>query len=562
MTRIPEIMVTIGPTLEKIEDLCAATEAGARWFRLPCGYRQRPHVENAKAVRFASRECNIPVQLLLDLPSSRPRTGTMPDLKLNVGDRVVFYDSATSSVAPVEANYIAVPLPHLSPLLAKIEKGQRLWFCDGRLEFLAELVSDQAVFAHLVRGVIPFKTSNSLFLPDSVSPFKMVTEEDNRLLADLAENEITPDWIAFSLVSVPEDIVAGRHEIQSPFAKKVKVMAKIETAAAVDKAEAILSETDGLMVARGDLGPAVEFIRLPGVQKALVDLAQYHGKVVVVATQILEGFAETGVPPRAELAGLAELARQSPSVIMFGKETVYSPRPIECIQLAIDAMKHESNRLNNAKYELPRCLSSTLGQPLAVAIEGPNGTGKTHLCTLLRERLSLPYIRGIPSAWEHAEMKMHLIRDADWFASAMYFLSGVIESSKEIQHKNELLSVMDRSVWSTLAVHYAHDPKRMGLLMPLLELASGRIKVPDLTIVLEASPAVCRERIAHKSGLDQQYDAASPDTETFNYREREFYHWLATRWPKIIFIDSERDSIEEVYTKTEKAIREFLPCSS
>src|SRR5215475_7015252 len=83
--KIPEVMATIGPTLEKPEDLRRAIEAGARWFRLPCGYRQRPHVQNARDIREAAQQTGIPVQLLLDLPSSRPRTGSMHELRLNVG---------------------------------------------------------------------------------------------------------------------------------------------------------------------------------------------------------------------------------------------------------------------------------------------------------------------------------------------------------------------------------------------------------------------------------------------------------------------------------------------
>src|SRR5271170_2806137 len=80
--KVPEIMATLGPTLEKQQDLRQAIEAGVRWVRLPCGYRQRPHVENARAARAAATQAGLPVQLLLDLPSSRPRTGLMQDLQL------------------------------------------------------------------------------------------------------------------------------------------------------------------------------------------------------------------------------------------------------------------------------------------------------------------------------------------------------------------------------------------------------------------------------------------------------------------------------------------------
>ena len=91
--KAPTVMATVGPTLEQPEHLEQAIKAGARWFRLPCGYRQRAHVENARAVRQAAAQLEIPVQLLLDLPSSRPRTGNMEELRVAAGDRVVFCGS-------------------------------------------------------------------------------------------------------------------------------------------------------------------------------------------------------------------------------------------------------------------------------------------------------------------------------------------------------------------------------------------------------------------------------------------------------------------------------------
>jgi len=553
-------MVTIGPTLEKFEDLCQAVEAGARWFRLPCGYRQRPHLENARTIRRLAVECKMPLKLLLDLPSSRPRTGSMDELKLAIGDRVVFWDLENATAAPVLPGINLVPLPRLRKLLSKIQSNQRIWFCDGRLEFIADEITDDLLFAHLERGSIPLKTSNSIYLPDSDSPFEMLTGEDLALLKSLADQEIAPDWVAFSLVSTPEDVVFGRQELKRYFSVDVRIMAKIETAAAVDRVEEILSAADGIMVARGDLGPAVDFYRLPAIQEQLLLAARRAGKTVVVATQILEGYAESGIPPRPEISGLAELARQAPDAIMLGKETVFSPRPIDCIRLAVKTMTYEADRIGKIRSELPRCLSSTLGPPHVVAIEGPNGAGKTLLCSLLQERLGLPCLRGIPPPWEHAEMKLYLIRDADWFASAMYFLSGVIESSRKAIHDPGEVKLMDRSLWSTLAVHYAHDPGRLDLLLRLLELTAGWVKVPDITIVLEARPETCRQRIARKSELEKQWDGAAPCSVEFHQREREFYHWLAKQWPKVVFLDTEQNDLETVYEKAVASIRENIPC--
>jgi pyruvate kinase/thymidylate kinase len=559
VTKAPEIMATIGPTLETPEDIRRAVEVGARWFRLPCGYRQRPHLDNALSIRAVERQCGIALHLLLDLPSSRPRTGRMDELRLETGAGVRFVDPQQGP-PPDDSAITCVPLPGLTDLLDKISRGQRIWFCDGRLEFLVDGTGEGWVLAHLERGEIPLKSSNSICLPDSPSPFAMVTAEDRALLASLAAAGVSPDWVALSMASSADDVRAGREEVARHCAADTRVMAKIETAIAVDRADSILAVSDGIMVARGDLGPAVDFVRLPEVQEELVRAARAAGKAVVVATQILECFAEVGIPQRCELSDLAQLAAQGPDAVMLGKETVFSRRPIESIRLARCVLDYESRRLSDRRVAVPRSLAASLGRPYVVAVEGPNGAGKTHVCTLLSQRLGLPRLRGVPAAWEEPSLKLHMIRDADWLASAMYFLAGVIEASREAAHSTATIQVMDRSLWSTLAVHYAHDPGRLERLLALLELAAGHVKVPDLTIVLEASPATCASRNSRKAATEQHWDAAAPATDEFHGREREFYHRLAAQWPKVAFIPTDGCDPESVFRLATDLIRESFPC--
>jgi pyruvate kinase len=223
-----------------------------------------------------------------------------------------------------------------------------MWFCDGRLNFIVDRVEDGLVSAHLVQGTIPLKSSNSLFLPDSSSGFTPITSPDRELLLAFASAKLTPDWVALSLIATPDDVHDGRAIVDKLLGSNVRVMAKFETTAAVECAEAIIEVADGVMVARGDLGLAVGYTRLPGVQEELVAAARCAGKPVVVATQVLEAFSETGLPQRAELSDLSLIARQRADAVMLGKETVFSPRPLECIRLAREVLEYETHRFEQA----------------------------------------------------------------------------------------------------------------------------------------------------------------------------------------------------------------------
>jgi pyruvate kinase len=337
-------MATLGPTLEKEEDVVQAIAAGARWIRLHCGYRQRPHVDNGRLARAAAVQAGAPIQLLLDLPSSRPRTGAMQDLRLALGDKVIFWDPETTSRSPERNGAWPVPLPGLGELFGKLAPKHRVLFCDGRITFIVDKLEEGFVAAHLADGTIPLKSSNSLFLPDSSTGFRPITPLDRDLLREFAAARVIPDWVALSLIATPEDVREGRAETRKCLGQKVGIMAKIETAPAVERAAAIIEVADAIMVARGDLGQAVGYARLPEVQEQLVAAARRAGKPVVVATQILETFAATGLPQRAELSDLSLIARQRADVIMLGKETVFSPRPLDCIRLASEILTYETRR--------------------------------------------------------------------------------------------------------------------------------------------------------------------------------------------------------------------------
>jgi len=177
------------------------------------------------------------------------------------------------------------------------------------------------------------------------------------------------------------------------------------------------------------------------------------------------------------------------------------------------------------RLSLPRFATLGSGSPFIIALEGPNGAGKTTLCRRLARDFGAYACLGTPQSWFSKPFKARMIRDAEWFSSAMFFLSGCIEQMRVLQSRRERLVIMDRSIWSTLAVHAAESPRRLEAVLAMLEPIAGGVRVPDLTLVLEASFETCLSRIARKDRSAQVLDHLTANAR-FHAREQAFYDWL------------------------------------
>lgn len=196
--------------------------------------------------------------------------------------------------------------------------------------------------------------------------------------------------------------------------------------------------------------------------------------------------------------------------------------------------------------------------PLIIAIEGPNATGKSTLCRALAARLQAPVCLGTDSAWAAEPLKTRMIRDADWPASALFFLSGCLEQMRLLRNRPEPLILMDRSIWSTLAVHAATSADRLPLLLNVLSPLAKWIQSPTNTLVLDASFETCQQRIAKKTGTARALDELTADA-LFHTRERQFYRWLKSRAPGVLFLDVDQIPAEEAAAKAHEILK-TLPC--
>jgi thymidylate kinase len=221
----------------------------------------------------------------------------------------------------------------------------------------------------------------------------------------------------------------------------------------------------------------------------------------------------------------------------------------------------ESHRCALELLHLPQFASRDAKRPFIVALEGPNGAGKTTLCSLLSSKHVAVNCLGTDEAWFSESFKTRMIRDADWFASAMFFLSGCFEQMRVLGDWPNPLVIMDRSIWSTLAVHGAESAGRLEALLAMLGPIAAEIHVPDLTLVLEASFETCQTRIAHKSGTARLLDELTA-VPAFHGREQEFYRWLARQRSEVVFLDANQAGPEQLAARASALIRERAGAAS
>jgi thymidylate kinase len=221
--------------------------------------------------------------------------------------------------------------------------------------------------------------------------------------------------------------------------------------------------------------------------------------------------------------------------------------------------KREEFRSAIQRLKLPAFAPRDARRPFVLALEGPNGAGKSTLCQLLARELKAGTCLGTDRAWFSDAFKVRMIRDAEWHASALFFLSGCFEQMRLLRGRPDPLVVMDRSLWSTLAVHAATDLQRLDPLLRILGACGQMVEVPDITLVLQASFATCQSRIAQKSGTSRSLDELTASTR-FHAREEDFYQWLGRERPELVFLDVNQLQPEQAAERAVAFLRKRIPC--
>lgn len=315
-----KIVATLGPASSTYEMIRALHEAGADVFRLNMSHGT--HEEQAARhaiIRKVEKDLDSPIAILADMQGPKLRVGTFAkDSEELVQDAAFRLD-----LDKAEGDATRVCLPH-PEIFAALEPGSHLLINDGKIRLrVKDCGEDYANCTVIAGGTISDR--KGVNVPDVVLPLAALTEKDRRDLEFACQLGV--DWIALSFVQRAKDVYDARELIDG----RAAVLSKIEKPAAVKAFDEILDASDGIMVARGDLGVELPVQNVPVIQKRLVKKCRAAAKPVIVATQMLESMIESPMPTRAEVSDVSNAIYEGADGIMLSAESAAGDYPVEAV---------------------------------------------------------------------------------------------------------------------------------------------------------------------------------------------------------------------------------------
>ena len=339
MKRKTRIVSTLGPASSDMDTIRALIAAGVDVTRMNFSHgTHEEHRRRIENVRRAANELGRDVAILQDLQGPKIRVGVVRDgsVLLHEGHQLTLTNEKIEE-SDEQRVYVSYPTLH-----EDVEQGGLILLDDGSLELRVLSTSPGEVLTEVVVGG-PLRSRKGVNLPHLRSNNSVLTEKD---LADLEFGlEMDVDLIALSFVRDQADVTNLVGRIRDS-GKRVGVIAKIEKPEAVFNIDQILEESDGIMVARGDLGIEMPMQQVPGTQKSIIQKCRQAAKPVITATQMLESMIENPRPTRAEASDVANAVLDGTDAVMLSGETAVGKHPVRVVevmaQIIEEAEKYET----------------------------------------------------------------------------------------------------------------------------------------------------------------------------------------------------------------------------
>jgi pyruvate kinase len=327
--RRTKIVATLGPATSTAAAVTALVSAGIDVARVNASHgTPAQRAQLVELVRAVATRAGRPVAVLLDLQGPRIRVGDLPaPITVSPGQLITFAPEGVAAKGQIPTTY---------DLARDVAKGARVLVDDGLIAAEVTAVRPPLVEARVIYGG-ELKSHKGVNLPGIQVSAPPLTEKDREDAAFAGAHDV--DYVALSFVRRAEDIA----ELRGLLPKGVKVIAKIEKDTALSDIDRIAEASDGIMVARGDLGVELPFEEVPLVQKRLIRIALQHRRPVITATQMLESMVHSPRPTRAEASDVANAILDGTDAVMLSAETASGEYPREAVE-AMDRIIREIER--------------------------------------------------------------------------------------------------------------------------------------------------------------------------------------------------------------------------
>jgi pyruvate kinase len=335
MQKRTKILATVGPASDSIEILSSMIKAGVNVFRLNFSHGTHEyHSSVLENIRIAMRQTGLLVGVLQDISGPKIRVGKLKeDFYLERGDRLDFYMDTIEGEKVGENHYCACI--NQSEILKMLNIGDAMYLCDGNIRVR---IVERRVDA--VQGVIEnngkLSSNKGVNFPNTRLGIEILTPKDKVDMAWGVANNV--DFMAISFVQNAQDMINAREVVRS-CGGEVQLFAKIEKFDAVENIDEILKHSDGIMVARGDLGIEVPYYRVPTIQKMLIQKANEHSKPVITATQMLLSMTEKETATRAEISDVANAVLDGTDAVMLSEESSVGHNPVLVVETMVNTIQ-------------------------------------------------------------------------------------------------------------------------------------------------------------------------------------------------------------------------------
>lgn len=333
-----KIVCTLGPASSTKKIIAAMADAGMNVVRLNFSHGlHEEHAEKIRLVKEVREEKHIPLPIILDTkgPEFRIKTFKNGKIELKEGDTFSF----TTEEVEGDQHRVGASYPGLC---ADMKPGDKILLNNGLIVFIVKEVKAPDVICTVKVGG-ELSNRKSMFFPEKELNMVFLSEQDKADLLFGIEQGI--DFVALSFVSRAQDVLDARQFLNEHGGKDIDIIAKIENRAGVRNLKEIMEVSDGIMVARGDLGVEIPYEELPDTQKGMISSCRIYGKRVITATEMLESMIHNPRPTRAEISDVANAVYDGTSAVMLSGETAAGAFPVESVAAMAKIVERAENNV-------------------------------------------------------------------------------------------------------------------------------------------------------------------------------------------------------------------------